>query len=138
MSQQPVSDKSRTIALILVLLLGYLGIHRFYVDKIWSGILYLCTYGLFGIGVLVDLILILSGSFTDSKGNYVLNWDEKAAPITTTTPSQKPSVQTTPITPSEVSQETASKGTVFCSNCGAAIDAGESFCKYCGNPLEKS
>ena len=136
MSQQPVSDKSRTIALILVLLIGYLGIHRFYVDKIWSGILYLCTYGLFGIGVLVDLILILSGTFTDSKGMYVLNWDTEAKPASTPASSSQSTIQTTTVTPNKAPQDHVSKGTVFCSNCGAAIDIGESFCKYCGNPLE--
>jgi len=32
------------------------GLHRFYLDKKISGIIYLCTYGLFGIGTIIDLL----------------------------------------------------------------------------------
>lgn len=32
------------------------GLHRFYLDKPLSGILYLCTWGFFGIGTIIDLI----------------------------------------------------------------------------------
>ena len=45
--------------LILCLFLGGLGAHRFYRRKIGTGILYLFTFGLFGIGTLVDFISII-------------------------------------------------------------------------------
>ncbi len=51
--------KSKWVAFLLCLFLGYLGAHRFYEGKIGTGILYLCTFGLLGIGVIVDLICIL-------------------------------------------------------------------------------
>lgn len=45
-----------------------LGIHRFYVGKIGTGILFLLTLGLLGVGWVIDIIRIALGSFKDSKG----------------------------------------------------------------------
>ena len=68
-------EKSRLATLLLCIFVGALGIHRFYVGKIGTGILWLLTCGIFGIGSLVDLIMICTGSFTDSEGKKVTNWD---------------------------------------------------------------
>ena len=57
--------------LLLCIFVGGAGIHRFYAGKIGSGILYLITGGLFGIGWLVDLIKIATGKFTDKNGNPI-------------------------------------------------------------------
>ena len=65
------SNKSKLLAALLCLFLGYLGIHRFYVGKVGTGILWLVTGGIAGIGVVVDFIMILVGSFTDSEGYYL-------------------------------------------------------------------
>jgi len=43
-----------TVAWILLTFLGVLGLHRFYMGKVWSGLLYLFTGGLFAVGVLYD------------------------------------------------------------------------------------
>lgn len=69
-----VSDKSRLVAFLLCTFLGYLGVHRFYVGKVGTGILWLLTGGLFGLGLLIDWILILVGSFKDDVGNEISNW----------------------------------------------------------------
>ena len=62
------SSKSRTIALLLCIFLGEFGIHRFYVGKIGTGLLYLFTAGLCGIGWIIDIIKICLGTFTDNVG----------------------------------------------------------------------
>lgn len=69
-----ISKKSRLIDALLCYFLGVIGVHKFYEGKIGMGILYLFTAGLFGIGVLVDLIIILVGSATDSDGDNIKVW----------------------------------------------------------------
>jgi TM2 domain-containing membrane protein YozV len=68
---QRTSDKDFLATLLLCLFLGVLGVHRFYVGKIGTGLLWLFTGGLFGIGYIVDLILIITGNFTDKQGNVI-------------------------------------------------------------------
>lgn len=60
-----ISRKSRTVALLLCIFLGAFGIHRFYVGKVGTGILYLVTVGFGGMGWLIDIVLIVTGSFKD-------------------------------------------------------------------------
>lgn len=62
------SNKDKTVALVLCIFLGALGVHRFYVGKNKSGILYLLTGGLFGIGWIYDIFNIANNLFTDSYG----------------------------------------------------------------------
>ena len=63
-----LSSKDKTTALLLCIFTGGIGGHMFYVGKTGMGILYLFTAGLLGIGVIIDLINIINGSFTDSNG----------------------------------------------------------------------
>ena len=51
--------KNKWVSVLLCLFLGAIGAHKFYEGKIGMGILYLFTVGLFGIGMLVDLIILL-------------------------------------------------------------------------------
>ncbi len=70
------SEKNRMITLLLCLFLGGLGIHRFYVGKVGTGILTIVTvFGFIGIWPLIDLIMIAVGKFTDKSGQPVLAWD---------------------------------------------------------------
>ena len=62
------SEKGFVPTLLLCILLGGLGIHRFYVGKIGTGILQILTLGGLGIWVLIDLIMIAVGSFKDKSG----------------------------------------------------------------------
>lgn len=59
------------ILAIICFFVGELGIHRFVVGKIGTGLLWLFTFGLFGIGMLVDFIMILCGQFTDAEGKKI-------------------------------------------------------------------
>lgn len=80
-----ISEKSRLASLLLVIFLGGLGIHRFYVGKIVTGIILLlvtissplfmgATLVVTSIWVLVDFILVLVGSFKDKQRLRVERW----------------------------------------------------------------
>jgi hypothetical protein len=65
--------KSWLSLLLLCMFLGWMGAHRFYVGKIGTGILMLVTLpsGISLIWAIIDLVLIFSGKFTDSKGKVI-------------------------------------------------------------------
>lgn len=67
------SEKEWLITLLLSLFLGSLGVHRFYVGKIGTGILQLLTIGGCGIWTLIDIIMIVTGKFTDKDGYEIKN-----------------------------------------------------------------
>ncbi len=48
----------KVVALIICICLGWCGIHKFYEGKVGMGIVYIFTFGLFGIGWIVDIITI--------------------------------------------------------------------------------
>lgn len=64
------SGKSQLVALILVLFIGLLGIHRFYLGYPGAGIIQLLTAGACGIWTLIDLILIITGDLKPKNGEY--------------------------------------------------------------------
>ena len=61
--------KSKLLAYLFWFFLGWLSLHRFYVGKIGTGILYLLTGQLFGIGWIIDLFLV--GGMVESYNNRV-------------------------------------------------------------------
>ncbi len=67
--QQPYRQEPKDwlITLLLCIFAGALGVHRFYVGKIGTGLIMLFTGGGCGIWWLIDLIMIASGSFRDSN-----------------------------------------------------------------------
>jgi TM2 domain-containing membrane protein YozV len=69
-----MSQKKRSTALILCLLLGLFGGHRFYLKKYGTGALQLLTLGGAGIWTVIDFIFIACGSFTDKEGQVVRQW----------------------------------------------------------------
>lgn len=53
-----VRAKNKWVAFLLCLFLGYIGAHKYYEGKILLGLLYTFTLGLFGIGWVIDCILL--------------------------------------------------------------------------------
>jgi TM2 domain-containing membrane protein YozV len=78
--QPGISAKTILPASLLSFLGGLLGLHRFCVGKVGTGILMaLLTFTLFGIVIsglwnLIDLVMIVSGKFTDSNSRTLRNW----------------------------------------------------------------
>lgn len=69
------SSKNKWIALILCYFVGVWGIHRFYVGKTGTGILYILTLSFCGLGWLLDMISIVRGTFKDKQGKCLTGPD---------------------------------------------------------------
>jgi TM2 domain-containing membrane protein YozV len=67
------SEKTFVATVLLCLLLGIFGVHRFYTGKIGTGILMLLTFGGLTIWTWIDLIVIICGKFKDKKGLPIKN-----------------------------------------------------------------
>jgi TM2 domain-containing membrane protein YozV len=65
------SEKGFVPTLLLCFFVGFMGVHRFYVGKIGTGLLQLVTFGGFGIWALVDFVMIVVGNFEDKDGNPI-------------------------------------------------------------------
>ena len=89
-------------------LFGVSGIHRFYLGRIGTGILWLCTWGLFGIGNIIDLFTIptmVDAETARTRGEPVNVVVNTAAPPRTPGPETK----ATPIEPIETAILRAAK-----------------------------
>ncbi|MEC9120890.1 MAG: TM2 domain-containing protein [Candidatus Thermoplasmatota archaeon] len=71
--EEQTSDKDWTTLLILSILLGGLGVDRFYAGHIGLGVLKLLTIGGCGIWALIDIIMVATGKFTDADGLPIVN-----------------------------------------------------------------
>lgn len=70
-AQRPTSPKSKAVVLPLCIFLGVLGVHRYYVGKIGTGVIWTLTAGFFGIGWIVDIFTVALGGFYDVNGYVV-------------------------------------------------------------------
>lgn len=130
--QKRPSPKSRLVALLLCWFLGIFGAHRFYVGRIGSGVLYLCTEGLFGIGVLVDIIMILIGDFTDDRGLKLTEWEE----LSSRKPMESQPVYQQATQPMPNVTNSGINKALYCQTCGSANEPGSTYCSSCGTSME--
>ena len=65
------SIKNYGVTLVLALVFGAFGGHRFYAGKVGTGILFLITVGLLGVGWLIDVLTVAFGNFTDKSGKFI-------------------------------------------------------------------
>lgn len=75
MTDNSAPQKSFIVTWLLSLLLGTLGIDRFYLGKVGTGILKLITLGGFGLWTLIDLIIVLTGNARDKAGRALAGYD---------------------------------------------------------------
>ena len=73
----PASEIDSEYLFKLTLFGGWFGLHNFYQKKYFSGVLYVLTLGRFGIGWLLDLLLMIMGSYKDKEKLYLLPLEDK-------------------------------------------------------------
>lgn len=77
----PESDKAYITAVLLSYFLGSLGIDRFYLGRIGTGIVKLLTLGGLGIWHLIDLVLIVFGKLRGTDGLPLRGYGEHARTV---------------------------------------------------------
>jgi TM2 domain-containing membrane protein YozV len=65
-----VGRYSYTVAWLLLVLLGVLGAHRFYLRRWGTAVLYLCSLGVFGLGIVYDLF-VLNDALSDANEAWI-------------------------------------------------------------------
>ncbi len=74
MSEIQASEEKKLTLLLLCYFFGCFGAHRFYTRKHLTGVLMLLTLGGLGFWMLVDLVFIIMGKFTDKEGKLIRDW----------------------------------------------------------------
>ncbi|MVF10838.1 TM2 domain-containing protein [Ketobacter sp. MCCC 1A13808] len=72
--KKPVSKRKILPALLLCLIFGYFGTHRFYVGKVGTGMLQMLTLGGLGLWMLYDAIVLVLGKFCDCDNAALSDW----------------------------------------------------------------
>ncbi len=83
------SEYNQIVAILLWWFAGVIGAHRFYTGKWMSGLLYLFTFGLFGIGWVYDGVMLVTGRFTDANGYVIGPPQQKRLPSGRPAPTER-------------------------------------------------
>jgi len=70
-----VSEQSRSVALVLAIFGGWVGLHRFYTGRWKTGLAMAATMGGLGIWWIYDLVLIGAGEFRDADALRLSAWE---------------------------------------------------------------
>src|SRR3970040_298532 len=70
-----VSERSRSVALVLGLMGGVFGLHRFYAGRTQSGVAMVFPLGGLGIWWLYDMVTLVAGEFRDADDLPLRNWN---------------------------------------------------------------
>jgi hypothetical protein len=65
------TNHNRMVIALVCWFLGVFGVHRFMTGHVGIGVLQLLTVGMCGIWTLIDLFMLITGSFRDAEGNIV-------------------------------------------------------------------
>lgn len=68
------SERSRSVGLVLGMLGGVFGLHRFYAGRTQSGVIMAITFGGLGMWWLYDMVMLISGEFRDADDLPLRNW----------------------------------------------------------------
>ena len=74
------SEQSRSVALVLAIFGGWVGLHRFYTGRWKTGLGMAVTMGGFGIWWIYDLVLIGAGEFRDANARRLTSWETGQLP----------------------------------------------------------
>ncbi len=69
---QNTSHYEHEYVMKLCIFLGIFGVHRYYVKRRYSGILYQLTFGLYFIGWISDILKLRNGDFVDCYGQPII------------------------------------------------------------------
>ena len=73
-AKQDSSESNKTILPVVLFLILLPTVHRFYVGKIGTGLLFFFTVGGLGIWWIYDVIISITGNFTDKQGRKITRW----------------------------------------------------------------